>query len=431
MVKQLTLADARHLVSRTGLGADWETIQRLQGRTREHAVNYIVRPHSPHTPKPPRMTSWDVRQKMYESENIRLKMDMYKRTVVEGDRLKQWWLNHMLETRSPLIERMTLFWHGHFTSSLDKIRQVELLYKQNQMLRRNSLGNFAHMLKAVAKDPAMTVYLDGYMNEKNSPNENFARELLELFTVGRGHYSEADVKQVARAFTGWSVDRFKMVYIFNRKEHDEGIKTVLGKPARTGDDVIRILLEHPRTAMTIAEKFWNYFVSDAEPEQRYTQQWAKAFRQSGYEISILLKEVLKSEPFWSEKYRGTLTKSPADLLVGTLRTLPYRPLPAGEMVGILRLMGQDLFDPPNVKGWDGGYKWVDSQTLMVRTSLLSKLSRGNMNARVNGGKGFPEVSNEALRDWLLPRKPVTQMPTIPGKPRLVRALILDPVYQLT
>ena len=377
------------------------------------------------------MTTWNVRQNMYESNNAALKMRMHKQTTKECGRLKQWWISQMLTTQSPLIEKMTLFWHGHFTSSLDKTEQPSLNYKQNMLFRRMAMGNFGSMLKAVVKDPAMSIYLDGHLNEKNNPNENFARELLELFTLGHGHYSEADIREVARSFTGWSANRFKERYAFNVKDNDGGVKTVLGKKVYTGDNVVKVLLQHPRTAMTIAEKFWNLFVSDSIPEQKITQAWAGKFRESNYEIKVLLKEVLLSDVFWSEKYKGTLTKSPADLIVGTLRTLPFKRPQNKELVNIFRLLGQDLFDPPNVKGWSGGQTWLNSQTVMVRTALLSKLSAGNLNARVNKGGHYNYLSDEELQQWLLPQKPVTKMPTIPGKVRLVRALVLDPYYQLS
>ncbi len=430
MVKSINFAEARHLVARSGLGVEWKQIKNLQGRSRQQAVEIVLRPKTSLPPAPSKMASWRVRTSMYESKNPQHKMKMHQMTQIEGARLKRWWIAHMLKTQSPIVEKMTLFWHGHFTSSLDKVEQPSLLYKQNKMLRRHSLGNFATILKTVAKDPAMSVYLDGQLNEKNNPNENFARELLELFTLGHGHYSESDVKNVARAFTGSTVDRFQETYAFKQADHDRVPKSVLGKRVNTADDVIRVLLEHPRTAMTIAEKFWGLFISDAEPDQQVITFWAKKFRNSRYDIKTLLREVFNSDVFWSDEYKGTVTKSPVDLVIGSLRTIPSQLFSHQDVQGILRLLGQDLFDPANVKGWKSGSDWIDAETIMIRSSMVNKLTGANLNEKVNAGTQYPDASPEQYRQWLLPQKPISPPPKKPGKVRLVRTLALDPLYQL-
>lgn len=426
-IHKLDFSDCKHIVERIGFGAEPNIINYLLGNTREQAINIMLRPRSPHTQPPPRMTGWNVRQNMYASKNPALKMRMHKRTVVEGNNLKQWWVEQMLTTKSPLLEKMTLFWHGHFTSSLSKIEQPHLNYKQNMLFRRMALGNFGNMLKAVAKDPAMSIYLDGNLNKKNEPNENFARELLELFTLGHNNYTQEDVEQTAKAFTGWETNRYKETHTLNKQENDRSVKTLLNKKVRTGDDVIRVLLEEERTAKTIAEKFWNFFISDSAPDKEITNMWADSFRKANYEIAQLLKTVLSSNVFWAKEYRGTLTKSPADLIIGTLRTLPFKHPSHAELARMFRLLGQDLFDPPNVKGWGGGASWLNSQTVMARTALLSKLSAGNPNVNV---ALYQPMSDKQLQQWLLPHQPVTAMPMTPGKVRLVRALVLDPCYQL-
>ncbi len=434
MEQSLNFAEARHLVARTGLGAEWKLIKKLEGRTRQQAVNIVLHPQVYNPPAPPKMTAWHIRMNMHESKNPRHKMKMHAMTTLEGRRLKRWWIAHMRRTPSPLVEKLTLFWHGHFTSSLDKIEQPSLLYKQHMLLRRHALGSFSTLLKGVAKDPAMLVYLDGMLNEKRHPNENFARELLELFTLGHGYYSEHDVKNVARAFTGWSVDRYQERFAFNKEEHDNAPKKVLGKWVKNGDDVIRVLLQHPRTARTIAEKFWSLFINDAEPDSRTIQSWANTFRHSRYNIRTLLGSVFNSDAFWSEENRGALTKSPADLVVGSLRMVPWRTASMfsdKDVEGIFRLLGQDLFDPANVKGWKTGMDWIDAETVMVRSSMINKLTGGNMNARVNKGAGYPDAPPEQYQQWLLAQQPVSSLPETPGKARLVRALALDPVYQLT
>ncbi|MCK5726991.1 MAG: DUF1800 domain-containing protein [Thiotrichaceae bacterium] len=431
MVDKLDLADASHLVTRAGIGAEWATIKKLQGMTRHQAINKLINAAmmKPKTPSK-KMTPWAVRMNMYKAGNPAFKMKMFKMTRVQNDDLKIWWLSHMLETSSPLIEKLTLFWHGHFVSSLTKVEQPKLIYKQHLLLRQHAMGSYASMLKAVVRDPAMSVYLDGRNNKKDSPNENFARELLELFTVGHGHYNEFDIKNVAKAFTGASVNRFREQYAFNANEHDFSVKKVFGKNVKTGDDVVRVLLAQSRTSLTIAEKFWNLFISDSKPDPRYTQRWAHQFKRSNYNIKILLSAVLNSDAFWSPRYRGQLTKSPVDLVVGSLRTIPSKLFNKAELVGILRLLDQDLFDPPNVKGWRVGHSWIDAETIMVRSSMVNKLTRGSMNARVNRGDQFPNLTPSEFQAWLLPNKAIKALPETPGKVRLVRALVLDPMYQL-
>ena len=197
----------------------------------------------------------------------------------------------------------------------------------------------------------------------------------------------------------------------------------------TGDQIIDIILEKPRTAENIAENFWKEFISDSHPDPRTIRNWGAVFRKSNYNIKALFSHVLNSNEFWDNRYRGTLTKSPIDLVVGTLRTLPFPKLPDTELVHISQLLGQDLFDPPTVKGWAGGKAWIDTQTLLVRTSLLNKLAR-HSGASAKMQSYLPKTSGAQVVDWLLPLPPVLPLPTTPGKRRMVRALMLDPVFQL-
>lgn len=450
MVKavKVSFAEARHLISRTGLGAQWAEIKKIEGRSRKDAVEIILHPKFVRLSPPPKMTSWNVRMNMYKSKNPKHKMHMHKTCVNEGALLKRWWIAEMLKTESPVFEKVMLFWHGHFTSSLDKVEQPSLIYKQHLTLRRHALGNFGDMLRAIARDPAMSVYLDGIFNKKDNPNENFARELLELFTLGHDQYEEVDIQNVAKAFTGQTANRYEETYAFDKREHDlkpkylfgdkvhkVGDKVHKGYKVHTGDDVIRVLLERPETAITIANKFWSLFVSDSKPVKEVTEVWAKQFRNSKYDIKTLLRAVLTSDVFWSDQYKGKLTKSPVDLVIGSLRTLPLPPkveplFSHEDLNGILRRLGQNLFDPANVKGWKSGYAWIDTETIIRRTSLISKLTRANLNNQIDKGSQYPNASPQAFQEWLLPVKPVRPLPATPGKVRLVHDLVLDPVYQL-
>jgi uncharacterized protein (DUF1800 family) len=426
----LTFGEATHLVARTGLGAEWESIRRLEGKTRPEAIEQVLNPPASPVKAAPAMTPW------YTLEPMRLTDAQNRKRAWmvaqgEGKRLQGWWVEQILATRAPFIERMTLFWHNHFTSSIQKTLQPSLLHKQNLLLRQHALGNFAELLHAIAKDPAMLVYLDGYQNTKSSPNENFARELLELFTLGRGHYNEADVKAAAKAFTGWGVDNRNGQFIFRADQHDGGRVNFLGKSGNfDGDDIIKILLEHPRTAEQISEKFWRNFVNNGTPDAAVIKTWAQAFRSSGYDTKALMRAVLNSDAFWAANNRGTLIKSPVEILLGTVRMIPYPRQPTVELVNLCRLLGQELFDPPNVRGWRGGEYWISTQTLLVRTSYLTKLSRGDLNQKVATGLRLPQAPPEQLVEWMLPVRPVQPLPNIPGDRRLVRALLLDPAFQV-
>jgi uncharacterized protein (DUF1800 family) len=426
---RLSFSDTRHLVARTALGQEWGGVKTLEGKTRQEAIQILLKPAPLTTPPLPKLTPW-ANVKRMSMQNGLGKKRARKMMKIEGKRLKSWWLNHRLFPKTPVNEHMTLFWSNHFTSSLEKVEQPRLMYNQNQLLRRNAMGNYRSLLHAVARDPAMLVYLDGSENVKGSPNENFARELLELFTLGRGHYRESDIKAAAIAFTGWGTDRNRGIYVYDPSKHDSRRVTFMGQTGIfSGDQIIDIILEKPRVSEYIAEKFWKEFISDAHPDPAYIKRWGLTFRKSNYNIKTLLSEVLNSDAFWAAKNRGTLTKSPVDLVVGTLRTLPFPKLSAGELVHISELLGQDLFDPPTVKGWSGGTAWIDTQTLLVRTSLLTKLTR-HSRASAKLQSYLPKATGAQVVDWLLPMAPVLPLPKTPGKRRMVRALMLDPVYQL-
>lgn len=427
----LTFSEARHLVSRTGLGAEWRSIKALEGRTKEKAVEHVLHPASLSNPPALRLTPWNKLEPMRD-QNAFGRKEAWQIAQVEGKRLQGWWLEHMLRTQSPFVERMTLFWHGLFTSSIQKTLQPSLLYKQNLLLRRHSLGNFRHLLHAIARDPAMLVYLDGYKNVKDKPNENFARELLELFTIGRGQYNQADVKAAARAFTGWTVNPHNGAFQVRADLHDDQPISFLGHRGRySGEQIIDILLDHPRTAERLAERFWQHFISTKRPDARTIRVWGAKFRRLNYDIKGMLRIVFNSPQFWDQRNRGALVKSPIDLLVGTLRmTRGYQRENTQEMINLCRLMGQELFDPPSVRGWLGGEHWISTQTLLVRASYLSKISRGNMNQRYDSRFPLPTQDNEALMDWMLAVPPVNDLPETEGKRRLARSLLLDPAFQV-
>jgi uncharacterized protein (DUF1800 family) len=289
-----------------------------------------------------------------------------------GLELRAWWLREMSTTSSPLTERMTLFWHNHFVAAQPKVRWSQWMYRQNVTLRRHALGSFGALLHAEARDPALLVYLDAAANRRGAPNENFARELMELFTLGEGRFGEADVREAARAFTGWSVDPAQGSFVFRRALHDDGRKTVLGRTGRfTGDDVIELLLAHPATAEFIVAKLWREFVSPA-PDPRRVAELAARFRTDGYELKPLLRDLLLQPEVIAAGDDTALVKSPVELVIGLVRQSDAALAnPAGAAIAVAG-MGQNLFAPPNVRGWVGGEAWINTQTLLARKQFLEQ-----------------------------------------------------------
>ena len=371
--------DARHLLARTGFGPSDAEIRTYASMTRDAAVDSLLRgAQTVATLAPPASATDTSPLRPPRGDATADERKAFVRTQVrEGLELRAWWLNEMRVTPSPLTERMTLFWHNHFVSAQPKVRTTRLMYWQNATLRANALGSFGTLLHAIAKDPAMLVYLDGVRNRKGAPNENFAREVMELFTLGEGHYSEQDIKEAARAFTGWSLDRETGGYVFRPALHDYGVKTVLGKSGRfDGDDVLDILLARPETAEYVTAKLWREFVAP-DVDVVEVRRIAARFRESHYDIRVALKEVLTSDAFYAAEHRGVLVKSPVELVVGTLRVFqlqPGQPLPfAVAAAG----MGQNLFSPPNVKGWPGGEVWINTTTLLARKQFVDRVVRAD------------------------------------------------------
>jgi uncharacterized protein (DUF1800 family) len=375
----LSYDDARHLLNRTGFGATDAEIERYVGVTREDAARKLLAgARMVATVPPPEWTaaSGSLRyprggEKASEPERKAFIQEQLKK----GLELRGWWVEEMLTTPSPLTERMTLFWHNHFVSSQQKVRLAELMYRQNVTLRANALGNFGMMLHAIARDPAMVIYLDNAQNRKGTPNENFAREVMELFTLGEGHYSEQDIKEAARAFTGWSLDRDTGEFMYRRFIHDYGSKTVLGRSGNLdGDDVLDILLSRPETAEFVTRKLWREFVSP-DPDEAEVKRIAARFRSSGYDIKSVLYALLTSDAFYAPTNRGVLVKSPIDLVVGTLHDFDMKPGAPIPFAFAAATMGQNLFGPPNVKGWPGGEAWINASTLLARKQFLDRLLR--------------------------------------------------------
>ena len=298
--------------------------------------------------------------------------------------LPTYWLYRMVKTDAQLLEKTTLFWHGHFATSAAKVDEVALMLDQNDLLRKNALGKFTPMVQGISKDPAMLIYLDSKVNRKTRPNENYARELMELFCLGLGNYTEEDIKQVARTFTGWEVrnDRFR----FNKYQHDYGVKKFLGSSGEfNGEQAVEIVLKQKSSAEFIARKLINFFVTDLPVSDSVVSDLAGTLRDSGFDVGVAVKKILMSQMFYDSV--GQKIKSPVELAVGLMRSMNA----TGNFVQLsqrLEDLGQRPFYPPNVKGWPGGRTWINSATLLGRINLVSELLSDNKTKF--GGKVFEQ-----------------------------------------
>jgi uncharacterized protein (DUF1800 family) len=320
----------------------------------------------------------------------------FRQMLMRGNReamaeTARWWLNRMATGAHPLQEKLTLFWHGHFTTSFREERSAWLMWRQNELLRRTAAGNFEHFVKGISRDPAMLQYLNNNQNRRGRPNENYARELMELFTLGIGNYTEQDVKEAARAFTGWTSEGDD--FAFRRLLHDDGRKTFLGHAGNfDGDDVVDIILRHKACAPFIAGKLFRFFAYDeAESggplEQGIPESLGQLLRDNKWNLRPVIRTILRSKAFYSDKAIGVQIKSPVQLVLGTVRLLGV-PLPPMQILrNSLQQMGQMPFNPPNVKGWPGGRAWINTATLYVRYNTCVALA-GGFEGTGFGGAGF-------------------------------------------
>ncbi len=350
--------EATHFLWRTGFGASADEIQQVTTDGLDKAIDRLLSPQT----ESAAFGKADavLRQAAFDSGNI-------------AD-LKAWWLHRMTASANPLVEKLTLLWHNHFATSNAKVDSVPLMAAQNDLLRRESLGSFRRVLYDIAKDVAMLVWLDSNSNRKRHPNENFAREVMELFSLGVGNYSEHDIQEAARAFTGWHVRSGE--FWFNAIQHDTGEKAVFSKRGHfDGGEVIELCLEHPACPRFLAFKLLRQFV-EPSPSREHIDALAARIRQHNFEWRSILRELFSSRLFFSEQARQSIIKSPVELLLGAVRQLKAKP----NLQSLARLsaeLGQDLFEPPTVKGWDGGRLWISSTTLIQRANFATALLKSN------------------------------------------------------
>ncbi len=392
-----TDADAAHLLRRAGFSATPEEVQQFAGMGREKAVDTLIFYEEISYPEnaPPfhqsdvlalekRLLAGDLDQDT-RARSLRL---LAKVDEMHMQRLRDWWIERMVDSPRPLEEKMTLFWHGHFTSGYREVQSSRMMLEQNRFLRDNALSRFKNLLRGISRDGAMLRYLDNSRNVKSSPNENYARELMELFTLGEGNYSEKDVRETARAFTGWgtSLQGFRV----DKNNHDRSNKTIFGARGHfNGDHVISLLLLHPQSSRYIARKLWEFFVAP-NPDSSLIDSLAIVVRESKFNIRNVLRTIFLSDAFYDDRVRFAKVKSPVELVVGAVRMLDIDNANPRGLYLACKEMGQDLFQPPNVKGWDGERTWITSTTLLARYNfgdrLLHDSVKPNSRRRYGGSK---------------------------------------------
>jgi uncharacterized protein (DUF1800 family) len=369
-------AELVHLYSRAGFGAVYSTIKQGESKSREEVVSSLF--HGKALELTTSIPVFDYSK--YPKLSKEQKKKLHKELEEYQRKINLDWLKNMVNSDFPLHEKMTLFWANHFVVIPE---HPELGRRFNNVLRKHALGSFKEMLHEVSFHPAMLQFLNNQQNKKKHPNENFARELLELFTLGRGNYTEKDIREAARAFTGYGFN-LKGEPEFRENWHDEEEKTVLGKTGNLdAKDILDLVLEKKETAVFVCRKLFRFLVNE-KVDESIVAAMADHFFASGYRIDALLKWMFLSDWFYDAKHRGALIKSPVELMVGVHRLVPVRFEDEKTMLLFQNIMGQVLFHPPNVAGWSGGKSWIDSQTLLFRLKYPSA------------------VLNDGLIDWYEP-----------------------------
>jgi len=391
---------AAHLLNRAGFGGPPAEIEKLLVMGQEKAVAHLVDyekiadkttdPEWAH-PDPDRERKFMEARKASEEERRKILREQQQTQRQHITELRGWWLERMLKGPRPLQEKMTLFWHGHFATSFEKVREPYLMWRQNELFRRLATGNWLEMLVEVGQDPAMLIWLDQAQSRKEHPNENFAREVMELFALGEGHYTEKDISEGARALTGWSYDRLGQKFVERPFQHDYGIKTIFGKTGEfDGEDFIEMIVDQPQAARFITAKLWNFFAGEM-PSDELTTALASVFRKGGNNFKPVVRAMFLSEEFYSPSIIRNQVKSPVLWLVGSCRMLERELPPPIVSFGLTRNLGQDLFAPPNVKGWDGGLSWITTNNLLARYNEAATLVQGDMSSA--GGTMFANNPN--------------------------------------
>ncbi|MGC6431854.1 MAG: DUF1800 domain-containing protein [Jejuia sp.] len=379
----------QHLYWRVGFGILPSELKKLSKKSKQDVVDGLF--DRSNTMTPLTVDTSEIRDIFSEMMGNRLdaktRMKVQKISRKKQMELNVAWIDRLSNSNEILREKMTLFWANHFVCEDNFINYIQ---KFNNTLREHALGNFRDFVNAISKEAAMTKYLNTKQNRKTKPNENFARELMEIFTLGEGHYTEQDIKENARAFTGYS-HNLKGEFVFRKRAHDYGDKTFFGKTGNfNGEDIVDIILEQKQCAVYICEKLYRYFVNEIT-NPSHVQAMAEVFYKD-YNIENVMRFVLMSDWFYDEANMGNKIKSPIEFLVGMKTLVPTNFKKSQQLIYIQRLLGQQLLDPPNVAGWKGGKNWIDSNTIVLRLKLpslllnnayISKALAGQMDAQMD------------------------------------------------
>ncbi|MEE2998420.1 MAG: DUF1800 domain-containing protein [Pseudomonadota bacterium] len=448
----LSFDEARHLLARTGFGSPSPSeIDKILPLKYETAVDAILDGVLTEAITPvPKFLNLPIDHPKLKGMGVKERKAHNSRGKKDRKAIRYWWINEMLTTPSPFTEHMVLFWHNHFVSEIAKVQYAKWSHDQNAIFRKYAIGDFKKMLLEVSMGPAMMKYLDTSKNKKNKPNENFAREILELFTLGEGHiYTEEDIRESARAYTGWLIDWSVAEFGWKLWAHDQGVKTFLGQEGNfTGQDAIDIILQQPRVSEYLVEKLWREFISE-ELNQFEIKRLAKIVRDNRYNLKPMIKALLMSDSFRDPKNRGILIKSPVELTIGTLRLLGLKPPEIKQVHLHQKRSGQDIFQPPDVKGWRAGKAWISSTTTLSRSNFLKIAAQGFMKYRKNNDTSTMNMRRPAfgitnpmplqkrektqpgyLKNLILAVEPVMRKKFTGKKRKIIRNLLLDPAYQV-
>ena len=415
-------AKAGQLLQRAGFGGSPEEIDQLAGMKPAAAADYLLGPTKlgEMTPPPNVFKPGLTEQQRFIRKKLRLlppkdretkSHELYRAIRAEQDRrltdIRGWWLDRMAQPALAAREKLVLFLHGHFATSAEKVRNPIMLFRQNQLFREKAYGRWHELVLGVAKDPAMLIYLDGSKNRADAPNENFARELFELFTLGVGNYTEQDIQESARAFAGWTVgwphkpgepedqENTPPVFMDRKNWHDLKSKKIFGQRGSfDGEDVVRIALSQKAAPIWITRKLWRFYAGWI-PEEDLQAELAEEWKRLDGEMRAFLASMWTHPAFYDPQHAEDRVKSPTEWLVGLCRQLDS-PLPAPALSSnMLAELGQKLLEPPNVKGWDGGITWINTSTLAKRYEYTSWIVAGTRGMQRLAGMDLARLAIES------------------------------------
>ena len=350
------LARAGHLYRRAAFGASWEQLQQALSDGPQRTIDKLLKPQA-------------------EAVEFNRTYDEYEAATGSVDQLRAWWLRRMIQTPHPLQEKMTLFWHSHFATNAAKVKNARLMQQHVGLLRSQAIGSFRILLEGISQNPAVHIWLGAEANRKTHPNENLARALMETFTLGPDHCTEDDIRAASRAFTGWFVLRGKLRYI--SREHDGNEKQILGRKGNFArDDVTRIILEQPATSRRLVRKLYRWLISETDqPDEALISPLAESFAKD-YDVLKLVETMLRSNLFFSAAAYRRRIKSPAEFAISIVKALEET-ISTTQLANDLADLGQNLYNPPTVKGWAGGQHWINSTAIVARQNLALALLQGS------------------------------------------------------